>query len=287
VTLPTDSVLTTEWFFMGLLVEDLEVSEPGIYTAVVTDESNGCISSAGILVLYDDPTFNITLEFSDLTCFDSEDGSIQVFVSGGIEPITYTWSDPIADSTSSTVSMLQAGIYTVMVMDSTGCQSETSVNLLAPPGLIYPVIENEDGDLEVAVPQTNGPYTFLWSTGDTTAILEDPIPNQLYQVTVTDGNVCTSIAEGQLITSSENLIDLGSDISVYPNPTSEKVNIDYKAHQIRSTELSIYTVFGQKINSLKKNDQLTSLSLKGFPDGIYFLEIKTDIGRVVKRVIKN
>ena len=287
VTLPTDSVHTTEWYFMGLLVEDLGVSEPGFYFAEVTDESNGCVSIVQIAVVIEEPSFNVSIDIIQPNCSDSENGSIQIVVFGGSGPFVYTWSDPIADSTSFSVSMLSEGSYTVTVSDSTGCESTTTINLVSPPQIIYPVIENADGDLEVGVPQTNGPYTFLWSNGDTTSILEDPIPNQLYQVTVTDSNRCTSFGEGRLITSSENLIDLGSDISVYPNPTSEIVNIDYKGHQIRTTELSIYTVFGQKINSLKKNDQLTSLSLKGLPDGIYFLEIKTDIGRVVKRVIKN
>ena len=287
INLPTDSIYVVEWFTPdGALIVDNIVTEPGDYYATILDESNGCTSTELISVVMS-PALIPDSNIIPPTCFGYEDGSIEIIELGELGPYSYSWSELYSDSTNASLTMISSGFYEVTVTYPDSCFTVLAFDIASVEMIVIVVETNNNNNLETVVSAGMEPYTYLWSTGDTTSILEDPLADQLYQVTVTDGNGCTSIGEGQLITSSENLIDLGSDISVYPNPTSEIVYIDYKEHHIRSTELSIYTALGQKINSLEKVGQLESLSLKGLPVGIYFLEIKTDIGRVVKRVIKH
>ena len=58
----------------------------------------------------------------------------------------------------------------------------------------------EYGDVEVVVTSTNTPYTFLWSTSDTTSSIHD-INEGVYSVVITDGsgNDTTVVIEVKLI----------------------------------------------------------------------------------------
>ncbi len=73
-------------------------------------------------------------------------------------------------------------------------------------------------------------------------------------------------------------------INIYPNPTSDFVNIDAFGHQIKSIELLNTT--GTVI--YKENKVIDKIDLSGKPTGIYFLKIENLNGKiVVKKVMKN
>lgn len=96
----------------------------GIYSVQIT-EANGCSKTGTVLVgVTPSPTLNINSQ--DVSCVGSNDGSAQVFVTGGVSPYTYTWT-PTGLNTSS-ISGLSSGIYTVNVSSgSIGCISTATV----------------------------------------------------------------------------------------------------------------------------------------------------------------
>lgn len=70
-----------------------------------------------------------------------------------------------------------------------------------------------------------------------------------------------------------------NQISVYPNPTTDKIYID--AQNIDIQKVILLDIAGKMIQTVPKNTPLSILTA-----GIYFLKIETDKGVVMKKVVK-
>ncbi|MEN0004312.1 MAG: cohesin domain-containing protein, partial [Bacteroidota bacterium] len=84
-----------------------------------------------------------------------------------------------------------------------------------------------------------------------------------------------------LITSTEQA-DLTSQIDIYPNPTADQLSVVGKDLTIEQIRLFDYT--GKEL-PLPLTDP-SVLSLSGLPGGIYMLQVTTDKGVLVERIVK-
>ncbi|MDD3687379.1 MAG: hypothetical protein PHE56_11495, partial [Bacteroidales bacterium] len=170
--------------------------------------------------------------------------------------ITYNWSgpdewigtgaQPIVTASATTAN---AGLYTVTVVDSNGCEYISSVNVIVndlsvritSPITVYP--ENEvticpgnDFYLRAAA-SPNGsypyPYTFTWNTGYSSESYQNSIinavdmPAMTYLVTVTDENGCSA--------TSSFTVNY-SPVPPVPNPTSNVEHVCSGGSVILSTD---------------------------------------------------
>jgi len=74
---------------------------------------------------------------------------------------------------------------------------------------------------------------------------------------------------------------LKSNIGVYPNPTHTFINIDVNA-QIEIETIKIFDVFGRQIQKNKK----LNINLSHFSNGTYFIKFETNLGMLVKKIVK-
>jgi hypothetical protein len=67
-------------------------------------------------------------------------------------------------------------------------------------------------------------------------------------------------------------------ISIFPNPTSEKLTIKYTEISGKQIDLKMFNTFGQQVLSQRTSDQtgLTTLDISQFAEGLYFLRITSD-----------
>jgi len=96
----------------------------GSHDYTVTDAS-GCTATASITVT--EPSAITLSETHTPTCLIGPDGSIDLTVSGGVEPYTFAWSNGAA---TEDISSLTAGSYSVTVTDASGCGAGTSVTIV-------------------------------------------------------------------------------------------------------------------------------------------------------------
>lgn len=89
----------------------------GFYNVVASD-ANGCTADVQVTVLQPE---RIQLDFAikEPTCRDSNDGSIEIFASGGAQPYVYALDSYVSDS--SLFEKLNPGLYSVAVTDANGC----------------------------------------------------------------------------------------------------------------------------------------------------------------------
>ncbi len=174
--------------------QDITGLPAGTYSVTFTD-ANGCTSTASTTI--SQPASGITISYvtTDLACFGDSSGSIDLSLTGGVSPFSYSWNtgDTIQD-----LSNLVAGAYSVTVSDSTGCQNTASItvsepSLLSSSTLVTDVSCNggNDGAIDLTVSGGTSPYTYVWNTGATTQDLSGLVPGT-YSVTITDANGCTS-----------------------------------------------------------------------------------------------
>jgi len=118
----------------------------GKYKIILTD-SNNCHSDSTITLTAPDK-IQIAFDVTNPYCPEKPDGEITTSVTGGISGTgyTYRWSD---NSTSSAISNIPAGYYSVTVTDANNCSVKDSVRLRGEHKicLIIPEAFSPNGDL--------------------------------------------------------------------------------------------------------------------------------------------
>lgn len=138
-------------------------------------------------------------------------GSAAVTASGGSGTYTYLWMP--GGQTTSSVSGLGAGTYTVYVNDGADCNSSqvvigyTGMNLLMS-ATIGNCITN--GTASVAVTGGQAPYTYLWNpTGGTSATATNLVSGW-YAVTVTDNSGCSMTDSIEVLPGSGLVLNMNN-----------------------------------------------------------------------------
>lgn len=99
------------------------VTEPGLYSLQVSDEF-GCIASDTIIVLRD--SLSVLYKVTDERMPEGQNGSIELNVSGGINPYSILWEN---GSTGDFIGGLTEGTYSVVVSDSADCTITKQINV--------------------------------------------------------------------------------------------------------------------------------------------------------------
>ncbi len=170
---------------------------PGTYTITATD-LNGCTATASASVDAG-PNIAVTLAATDVICFGKNTGAASVFsTTNGGANLSYLWSP--GGATTSSISNLFAGTYTVTVSNDQGC-SGTASALVADGPQIFPnptvsdATCNYSSDGSIALNVTGGvsPYNYQWNdpAAQTTATASN-LAAGTYSVTITDANGCTT-----------------------------------------------------------------------------------------------
>lgn len=177
----------------GEVTASLSNKAAGNYSVTVTD-ANGCTLVKDITLAQPAASLSAITSKTDVLCTGAATGTANVAVLGGVSPYTYQWSS--GQSTAS-VTGLQGGTYSVTVTDANGCTIEKDITITEPTALdvithyTWPLCYGEaNGTASVNVSGGIAPYTYLWSTGATTAGIEN-LPAGNYNITVTDGNGCS------------------------------------------------------------------------------------------------
>lgn len=169
----------------------------GAYGITIVD-GNGCSTDLSVLIS-DVPGFSLsTAAVQEASC-GLDNGQIQLTTSGGQAPFQYQWSHN-ASLNGPTATNLPADVYTVTVLDATGCSREitTAIQNIDGPVLAITQASNascglNNGSITTSLSGGQGPFSYLWSNGLSGASLAG-LPGGSYELTVTDANGCQGLA---------------------------------------------------------------------------------------------
>ncbi|MBI3500523.1 MAG: gliding motility-associated C-terminal domain-containing protein [Bacteroidetes bacterium] len=163
----------------------------GNYSVTITD-ANGCTTSATALITTT-PSLSVAVTPTNLLCNGGSNGSASANASGGTAPYTYSWS---SGQTTSSVSNLSAGTYTIIITDAAGCAGNQTVSISQPPVITSSVsvtnttCGSSTGAATVTATGGTGNLTYSWSSGQSTSSISNLAVGN-YTCTITDANGCT------------------------------------------------------------------------------------------------
>lgn len=96
-------------------------------------------------ILLGDAPVNISSSISDASCFDGDDGSIDIEVTSGTPTYTFDWSN---GSTTEDVTNLTAGVYSLTITDANGCSLDTNITVGEPAEITNSITTVSCGEYE-------------------------------------------------------------------------------------------------------------------------------------------
>lgn len=197
----------------ALNVEDSLGSVIGIY------QGSLLIQETDVVFNFEEPELlQLEVIATSVSCEIGNNGTATVSISGGISDYQIEWSN---GETTPTINNLIAGIYLVQVSDSRGCQASARVEISQPGGLNIDLngqnpscFGASNGLVNANVSGGTLPYTYLWSTGNTTPSIANLSGGMTYQLQITDAEGCNAFAEITLEDPPLLTIDLGEDKTI-------------------------------------------------------------------------
>ncbi len=167
-----------------------------------------------LLPAQDCSTLEIVLEtVIPPSCMGTNDGMLEISVTGGTPPYAYAWADGAGLGEIRTA--LVTGTYTITVTDNEGCTVDLTIELTGPPSITIEQTEllrtscngNNDGGLRLLVGGGTPPYvvTYLgenYSTDGTDTLRIDNLFAGLNLLEVTDVNGCTQSRNVRILETS-------------------------------------------------------------------------------------
>jgi len=161
----------------------------GLYTVSIYD-NNGCLKEE----TYEITDLSIQAEgiIQNVSCNSTNNGAINLVISGATAPITFLWSN---GATTQNISNLSIGNYSVIITDANNCTEEFDFQIeqqsIEISAFVTEPLCNDasNGAITINVSGGNGVYNFLWNNGATSQNLTN-ISAGIYTITINDTEGC-------------------------------------------------------------------------------------------------
>jgi gliding motility-associated-like protein len=181
----------------GSVSSDLEFLTAGLYEILITDDNN-CTRIDQVVVEEPELELVSSYQIENVTCYNGENGSIDVNIQGGTSPYNYSWS---SQDTTANVEGLSGGLYTLVITDENACLLIDTITVIQPD----PIVLNEviqppscygfsDGNIDIQPEGGTAPYQFTWFDSDFALASQnedlDSVYTDVYQLELYDSNLC-------------------------------------------------------------------------------------------------
>jgi hypothetical protein len=239
----------------------------GSYPITITDEV-GCQLTDTIIVGNNTSGFTAAASVTSEYC-QNGDGSIDLTISGGISPYTFSWN---TGATTEDLSGLSAGIYTVTVSDDAGCMFTEMYQVIDSTGgfqIDNAVVTDElcsdgEGALDITIVGGQSPYTIAWDNGATTEDISG-LSAGVYALNITDNGGCALI-------DTFTVLNINSGVAI-----SNSVITDEQCGQANGA-IDITVTGGNMPYTFDWDNGATSEDLSGLTAGQYIVVVTDDAG---------
>ncbi|WP_018472829.1 T9SS C-terminal target domain-containing protein [Echinicola pacifica] len=235
----------------------------GSYEVQVSKGNNCFISLESIVLTEPEEELVIGYQKTDLSCYNANDGSLQLEITGGVGPYVIAWD---FGSSLTEFTDLSAGTYGLSVTDAIGCiKYEEIIIENAPAFEINPEITQiscfgeQNGSIQLNLLQGGQGYTIRWDHGPEVESLNN-LAAGIYSVTIEEAGGCTlreefSIVEPALLSLEPQV----SDALDCNNPQSGAINLGISG--------------GRPPYTISWSNGATGQSLQDLPAGQYAAEV--------------
>jgi len=204
----------TYWHVNGTAVNvDTGNMAPEEYILIIRD-GNQCYVRDTFEIKNDNNQIIIDTTIQNVTCKDDNNGSIDLFVEGGVPTYSYLWN---TGETTSSITGLSGGNYSIEITDNVGCtvlndfvvkEPQTSLTVTSAETFEY---KNEsDGEISLTISGGIPGYSMLWSNGDTSTNI-DQLSSGIYSYSISDENGCL-VEDDIQVEKLENATDIDGNV---------------------------------------------------------------------------
>jgi hypothetical protein len=182
---------------------------------------------------------------------------------GGTAPYTFNWS---TGQITQSISVGDAGTYTVNITDAKGCNTSSSV--------VINVVDVRCGN--------NSDKVTVCHNGTTICVASFAVQEHL------NHGDKLGICENATSTSRVNSIDeetISYKVKVYPNPVLENLHIQLHKLEVGAT-VQIYNTNGTQVLYKRLTNTMEQLSVKALPSGIYYVKVVNGNNVVTEKMVK-
>lgn len=202
----TDSMITYTWGPNGETSDSILVNANGSFWVTTTD-SNGCSAFSDTIEIINTqiPT-SIQLNEDSVLC---EGDTIPLSTNGGMG--SYLWL-PTGDTTQS-ILVTEAGEYSVITVDTNGCDNLTDVIQISTPDSVINSRANGDlnfceGDSVELEARQNGFASYTWNPGNVSGKKVVVYQTDTYQLTAVDTFGCVARSIPYVVFAEPNLVNV-------------------------------------------------------------------------------
>ena len=105
----------------------------------------------------------------------------------------------------------------------------------------------------------------------------------------TMGNGVWKLSLSGILTSKEDIVPNNNSINIFPNPATNQITVHASCLRNEATTLSIMSLLGQESSIsgiLKRKGEDAVIDISGLRPGMYFLQMKSLNGSIVKKFVK-
>ncbi len=257
----------------------------GVYTYTITD-ANGCTLS-NTLSVTEPAAISVNATTINASCNGTSDGSIDLTVTGGTGPFTFSWNN--GQFTTEDLTNIPAGSYSGVLTDANGCQDSGTV-VISEPAAVVATLSIASG----TVCATDAAFTLsgetpsggVFSGTGVTAGMFDPasagvgthVITYMYTDTAGCSGTATDSITVDICTGLSN--NTAAAFNVYPNPNNGTFTINLNS----VSDVTIFDAQGKLVYSAKmlpENQNIISLE----NNGMYMINVTDAQGqRSVQRV---
>lgn len=131
----------------------------------------------------------------------------------------------------------------------------------------------------------SGPYSGV--TTDTLKItgITSLLAGDHYRCLISNPSGCSDTTTGALLASTTGISNVDELISIYPNPTKTKINIQLQ--YVETASVQLLNAVGQVISEKSINETVTEIDLTQLPQGMYIIKAMVNNQYYYKKIIKD
>ncbi len=221
---------------------------------------------------------SVALQKQNPTSFIANNGWLKANVTGGALPVYYAWSNGVNGTGMDSIGNLGEGSYCVTISDANSCTATACDSLAGAHICIDSALICEPGGLCCDAP------LFDPVCGCDSVTYTNPCIATMW------GGVTGYYMGACVTTGIKNISETETGISVSPVPAKDKLNVIYLLRHSGNTEIKITNLLGQTSKTVlcgweASGTYQVQLPVNDLLRGIYFVEVKNEFERKLKRFV--
>ena len=281
----------------GMTSPKLNLIPADSYKVTITataGSADGCTIESPIYKVNEPTKLGIFYITKDESCYQKNDGEVEVNPYGGSLPYTYAWSH---GPTTKDVKNLEGGkTYGFTISDANSCQYTTSPKIVKAREfkiILDSIVHrtgNTGGHIYVSSINGKGPISYYWYNPQGIQIsnqedLTDRTAGKYTNIMVDSNNCKTEEKVFEILQLTAVDKTILEKLKVYYSHTDQKVHLKY-LENIEIKSMSIYDLQGKQILHFPNPKDVEEIDLSDIPMGLYVLQMETALGQASVKISK-